>query len=103
MVRFNGINYTTWAFRFQLYLQAKELWGHIFGSDPTPTKDEKLISTWHTQDAKIKTWILGSVEPTLILNLKSYKTTKGMWEFFKKVYHQGTLARQFRLEFDIAQ
>lgn len=70
LVRFTRKNCTTWAFQFQLYLEAKELCGHVSGSDPKPTDDEKKIATWNAKDAKIKIWILGSVEPHLILNLK---------------------------------
>ena len=70
LIQFNGKNYPAWAFQFQLYLEAKELWGLVSGSDPRPTEDDKKICTWNTKDAKIKTWILGAVEPHLILNLK---------------------------------
>ena len=101
LVRFTRKNYTTWAFQFQLYLEAKELWGHVYGSDPKPTDDEKKIATWNTKDAKIKMWILGSVEPHLILNLKPQKTSKGVWDYLKKVYHQDNSARQFHLECEI--
>ena len=59
--KFNGKNYPSYAFRFQLYLEAKELWGHVSGTDPKPTEDEMKIATWNTKDAKLKTWLLGSV------------------------------------------
>lgn len=55
------------------------------------------------KDAKIKTWILGSVEPQYILNLEPCRTSKDMWEYLKKVYHQGNSARQYQLELGIAQ
>lgn len=64
---------------------------------------KKKVSSWNVKDAKIKTWILGSVEPHLILNLKPYKTAKGMWEYLKKVYHMENSARLYQLEFEIAQ
>ena len=58
------------------------------GTDPKPTKDEKQIFSWTTKDAKIKSWILSTVEPHLILNLKPYKTTKDMWAYLKKIYYK---------------
>lgn len=103
LVRFTGKNYPAWSFQFQIYLEAKELWGYISGSDPKPTEDEKKISTWLTKDAKIKSWILGSVEPHLIMNLKPYSTSKEMWRYLKQVYHQDNSARQFHLECAIAE
>ncbi|KAJ0011030.1 hypothetical protein Pint_33411 [Pistacia integerrima] len=33
------------------------------------------------------TWILGSVDPIIVLNLRPYKTAKSMWEYLKKVYN----------------
>ena len=100
--KFNGKNYPSWAFQFELYLEGKELWGHISGTDPKPTEDEKKIVSWNTKDAKIKTWILGSMEPQFFMNLKPYKTAKDRWDYLKKVYHQGNSARQYQLEFEIA-
>jgi len=41
LIRFTGKNYPAWSFQFQIYLEAKELWGYISGSDPKPTEDEK--------------------------------------------------------------
>ena len=76
LIRFAGKNYPAWSFQFQIFLEAKELWGYISGSDPKPTEDEK-----------IKSWILGSVEPHLIMNLKPHPTSNDMWGYLKKVYH----------------
>lgn len=55
------------------------------------------------KDAKIRTWILGSIEPNLILNLKPHKTANDMWDYLKKVYHRGNFACQYKLELEIAQ
>ena len=55
LIRFDGTNYTSWAFQFQIYLEGKELWGHIDGSEPQPEEDDKKILAWKTKDAKIKT------------------------------------------------
>ena len=73
LIRFDGKNYTSQAFQFQIYLEGKELWGYIEGSEPKPEEDDKKILAWKTKDAKIKTWLLGSVESHFILNLKPAK------------------------------
>ncbi|KAA8531721.1 hypothetical protein F0562_006563 [Nyssa sinensis] len=99
--RFTGKNYAAWEFQFQLFVMGKELWGHVDGSDPAPTDPTKLVQ-WKVQDARMMTWILGSVDPLLILNLKPHKTAKSMWECLKKVYHQDHSARRLQLETDLA-
>ncbi|XP_042967445.1 uncharacterized protein LOC122300686 isoform X1 [Carya illinoinensis] len=48
------------------------------------------------------TWILASVDPLIVLNLRPYKTTKSMWDYLKKVYNQDHTARRSQLEYEIA-
>ena len=103
LIKFNGTNYSSWAFQFQIYLKGKELWGHVDGTDPIPLEDEKAISKWATKDAQIMTWLLGSVDPQYILNLRPYKTAKGMWDYLRQVYQQDNSARRFHLEHELSQ
>ena len=103
LARFEGKNYTSWAFQFQIYLEGKDLWGYIDGSETKPEEDDKKILAWKTKDVKIRTWLLGSVEPHFILSLKPCKTAREMWDYLQKIYQQGNVARQFQLELDISQ
>ncbi|XP_022844351.1 uncharacterized protein LOC111367614 isoform X2 [Olea europaea var. sylvestris] len=48
------------------------------------------------------TWILSSVEPHLVLNLRSYKTASYMWDYLSKFYKQDNTARRFQLEYELA-
>ena len=48
-------------------------------------------------------WILGSVEPSILLNLIPYKTSREMWEYLKKIYNQSNIARRFQLELELGQ
>ncbi|KAH0688728.1 hypothetical protein KY289_016086 [Solanum tuberosum] len=100
-VRFTGKNYSSWEFQFQLFVTGKELWGHIDGSDPAPTDATKL-GEWKIKDARVMTWILGSIDPLIVLNLRPYKTSKAMWDYLQKVYNQDNSARRFQLEYEIA-
>ena len=77
VARFTGKNYSAWQFLFQLFVTRKELWGHIDGSDPAPTKTKELAK-WGVKDARVKSWILGFVDPLTVLNLRPYKTAKTM-------------------------
>ena len=100
-VRFTGKNYSAWEFHFQVFVTGKELWGHVDGSDPAPTDSTKLLQ-WKVKDARVMSWILGSLDPLIILNLRPYKTARTMWEYLKKVYYQDNNARHFQLENDIS-
>ncbi|RVW38678.1 hypothetical protein CK203_077470 [Vitis vinifera] len=46
--------------------------GHIDGSNLAP-RDVEAWSKWEIKDAWVMTWILSSVEPHLVLNLRPYK------------------------------
>ena len=95
-VRFTGKNYSVWEFQFHLFVMGKELWGHIHGNDPAPTEVSKLAQ-WQVKDARVMTWILGSVDQLLVPNLRPYKTAKSMWEYLKKVYSQDSTAKSMKL------
>lgn len=73
------------------------------GSEPKPDDDDKKISARKTKDVKIKTWLLGSVQPHFILYLKPRKSAYEMWDYLKKIYQQDNVTRQFQLELDISQ
>ena len=93
LVRFDGKNYSAWAFQFQIFVKGKELWGHIDGTDPAPNNEEKeKYVKSEVKDARIMSWILGSVEPSILLNLRPYKTSREMWEYLKKIYNQSNTA-----------
>ena len=105
LIKFNGKNYSAWAYQFELYLKGKKLWGHISGSMKKPSEKDKLedLEAWETKEAQIMSWMLGAVEPQFFLHLKPYKTAQDMWGYLKRIYHQENSARRFQLEHDIAQ
>ena len=102
LIRFNGKNYSAWEFHFKVFVKSKDLWGHVDGSKPAPDKDSDLYAKCEVKDAQVMTWILGSVESNLILNLRPSKTVVEMWTYLKKVYSQSNTARRFQLELDLA-
>ncbi|KAA8525327.1 hypothetical protein F0562_007182 [Nyssa sinensis] len=100
-IRFTGKNYSAWEFQFKLFVKGKDLWGHIDGSVPAPQGVEAL-SKWEIHDARVMTWILSSVEPHLVLNLRPYKTAVSMWNYLNTVYNQDNSAKRFQLEYEMA-
>ncbi|RVW45191.1 Acyltransferase-like protein, chloroplastic [Vitis vinifera] len=50
-----------------------------------------------TPASLVMTWILSSVEPHLVLNLRPYKTAAAMWNYLHTVYNQDNFARHFQL------
>ncbi|KAH0644986.1 hypothetical protein KY284_032870 [Solanum tuberosum] len=98
-VRFIGKKYSTWEFQFQLFVTGKELYygGHTDGSDPTPI-DPTKFGRWKVKYAQVMTWILGSIDPIIVLNLRPYKIAKAMellreehGLFTQNAFHQGNV------------
>ncbi|TXG56684.1 hypothetical protein EZV62_017997 [Acer yangbiense] len=83
-----------------MYVKGKELWGHVDGSSTAPT-DPKELSSWEGKDAKIASWLLSSVEPYMVNNLRGFTTVKQMWDYLRRIYYQDNSARKFQLELDI--
>ncbi|XP_062170515.1 uncharacterized protein LOC133876245 [Alnus glutinosa] len=100
IVRLNGKNYASWEFQFWMFVKGKELWGHLDGSS-TALTDSKELSSWEGRDVKISSWLLSSVEPYMVNNLRGFTTTKAMWDYLRRIYYQDNSARKFQLEFDI--
>lgn len=94
VVRLNGKNYSTWAFHFEIFVTGKDLWGHVDGSTPFPDKEKDKVAhaKWVVKDAQVMSWVLGSVDPNIVLNLRPYKTAATMWNYLKKVYNQNNAA-----------
>ncbi|KAJ9700877.1 hypothetical protein PVL29_006285 [Vitis rotundifolia] len=107
-VKFTNTNYSTWAFQFELFLKGKDLWGHIDGTDvekpSTFDKSQDVGSSlsWVVLDARIMSWLLGSVEPHIVIHLQPHRSAQSMWAYLKKVYHQDNDALHFQLEHAIA-
>ncbi|XP_042462987.1 protein GLUTELIN PRECURSOR ACCUMULATION 3-like isoform X2 [Zingiber officinale] len=99
-IKFTGKNYATWEFQFWMFLKGKELWGHIDGSLMAP-ENAKDLGQWETKDARIISWLLGSIEAHMVNNLRPFNTAKEMWDYLKRIYHQDNTARRFQLELEI--
>ena len=101
IIRFTGKNFLTWEFQFKMFLKGKELFDHIDNSPKIPT-DEKELAKWEVQDAKVISWLLETIEPHLVTNLRCFSTAKDMWGYLQRIYHQDNSARKFQLEMEIS-
>ncbi|KAJ0075453.1 hypothetical protein Patl1_35235 [Pistacia atlantica] len=64
-----------WEFQLETFLKGKTLWGHIDGSSNGGSTAEMSVAdkaAWDAKDNQIMSWILGSMEPHLILSLRPH-------------------------------
>ncbi|RVW91971.1 hypothetical protein CK203_030228 [Vitis vinifera] len=54
--------------------------------------------SWVVLDARIMSWLLGSVEPHIVTHLRPHRFAQSMRAYLKKVYHQDNDAHRFHSE-----
>lgn len=70
------------------------------GTDNKPTDQIKAVER-KIKNARAKSWLLQTINPSILVNLRPYKTTKAMWNYVKKVYDQNSSAKRFQLKYEI--
>eukprot|EP00268_Persea_americana_P025756 TRINITY_DN25109_c1_g1_i1.p1 TRINITY_DN25109_c1_g1~~TRINITY_DN25109_c1_g1_i1.p1 ORF type:complete len:194 (+),score=28.25 TRINITY_DN25109_c1_g1_i1:528-1109(+) len=112
-VKMNGTNCMTWSFHLKNFVEGKGMLGYLDGTVPKPlvdsssiasrTADEKAVATWNQNNAKVVTWILNSVDPSLSMSLQAFTKASDMWNPMKKLYHQTNKARKFHLDTELVK
>ncbi|CAN0906230.1 hypothetical protein LINGRAHAP2_LOCUS24128 [Linum grandiflorum] len=76
-IRFNGSNYSIWAYAFKVFVQGKSLLGYLDGTKKEPVETATNLSdieTWQTNNARVLSWLIGSVETAIALTFRSFDT-----------------------------
>lgn len=63
-----------------MFVEGKELWGHLDWSSTAPI-DPKELNSWESRDDKNATWLLGFVEPHIVKNIHGFTTAKTMLDY----------------------
>jgi hypothetical protein len=85
-----------------MYVKGKGLWSHLDDVSMAPLETTDL-DAWKTTYAKIITWILNTIDPQMINNLRPFSTPQEMWNYLKRIYNQYNAAKRcFQLELEIA-
>ena len=74
-VKLDGKNYFLWTSYFRNFLEGQGIWGYVDGTTKRPEGD---VSKWIINNAKIKTWIMESVDQSIAANLSPLTTAKDM-------------------------
>ncbi|CAN0899653.1 Retrovirus-related Pol polyprotein from transposon RE1 [Linum grandiflorum] len=103
--KLNDSNYSLWAFQFSVFVEGKGLLDILDGTSSKPAEDAKadVISLWKSNNAKLKSWILRSVDPAVALSLRSFSTAHEMWEHLEASHSQVDASRQFDIEYQLSQ
>lgn len=61
----------------------------------------QAAAQWRVNNARVVSWILGSVNTNIGIPMRGLHTAKQMWDYHEKVYQQSNLARKFQIEYDM--
>ncbi|CAI0429968.1 unnamed protein product [Linum tenue] len=105
-VRLNSKNFALWEFQFQIFVQGKGLAGILDGTDKKPSVPPATaaeLALWVQNNAKVMTWLLNSVDSSIVLGLRLLPDAHSMWKHLATTYSTTNTARQFELEFELAR
>lgn len=81
---------------FQFFVEGKGLWGYIDGTEIRPDESEsKKFKQWRFDNAKIISWILGSIDANIGIPIRGFKTAAEMWNYLERVRSTIKLAGKF--------
>ena len=96
----NGKNYSIWLNPAERALSGKRALGFVNGriTRPTDTSSEEY-ENWYYNDNLVYTWILNSMEPSLVGAFSKAESSKALWESIKRQFgHHGNLMRIYELK-----
>ncbi|CAN1222790.1 Retrovirus-related Pol polyprotein from transposon TNT 1-94 [Linum grandiflorum] len=104
-VRFNGENYAIWEFSFRAFIQGKGLLSYLDGSSKLPTTSLSLkspVQTWNINNARVLSYLIGSIESSIALTLRSFPSAAAIWNHLHRTYSHVNTSRIFDLEYALA-
>ncbi|CAN1245559.1 hypothetical protein LINGRAPRIM_LOCUS2980 [Linum grandiflorum] len=103
-IRFNGKNYSIWEFSFRTFIQGKGFLAYLDGTNPSPTllSLADLKVTWAINNARVLSYLIGSVESTIALTLRSFPSAAAAWDHLRKTYSHVNTSRFFYMEYALA-
>ncbi|CAL1369067.1 unnamed protein product [Linum trigynum] len=104
-VRLTSTNFALWEFQFKVFLEGKGLLGVLDGTAPSSatTAPTKEISDWRQCDARVRHYLLGSVDSSTCLSLRLFTTAHQMWRHLSATYSTVNPARQFEIRLSLAR
>ncbi|KAL6321217.1 hypothetical protein AAG906_016251 [Vitis piasezkii] len=93
-IKLDGTNYTLWSQVVEIYVAGKDKLGYINDDLPQPSTTDPSFRRWRTENATVKGWLIGSMDPSLIGNFIRFSMAKQVWDVIATTYFDGSDATQ---------
>ncbi|RVW71211.1 Retrovirus-related Pol polyprotein from transposon TNT 1-94 [Vitis vinifera] len=93
-IKLDGTNYALWSQVVEMYVAGKDKLGYINSDLPQPLTTDPSFRRWRTENATVKGWLIGLMDPSLIGNFIRFPTAKQVWDAIATTYFDGSDATQ---------
>ena len=97
-------NWQVWKYQMRVILEARELWGHVDGTETSPALSESSSSSSSAQPAfekaprKTKAVLVTSINSDLVHLITGCQTPKEIWDKLKERFERNTVANKLFLK-----
>lgn len=85
-VKLDGTNYRVWAQIMEMYIAGKKKKGYLTGRKVVPKEDDPSFEEWDSEDKTVKSWLINSMNQTLMAHFVQYGTAKEVWDAIRRSY-----------------
>ncbi|KAH0751494.1 hypothetical protein KY285_004642 [Solanum tuberosum] len=99
-------NFATWKAQFSMLMHGHDLYGHLDGSTPSPSRTittgtapsaNPAFALWFRQDQLIQNALMASVDPTIATTVAAANSAKTAWDSLHTAYANKSQTRIFSL------
>ncbi|CAL8999649.1 unnamed protein product [Prunus brigantina] len=78
--KLNGSNYEIWASMIELHATTQGKLGYLTGDTDAPDSKDPKFGKWKITDAVVKSWMLRTMEPSLLNMFHTLPNDKEIWD-----------------------
>ncbi|XP_026377082.1 uncharacterized protein LOC113271434 [Papaver somniferum] len=82
-------NYDLWSQIMEMHIAEKEKTSFFMGRTRKPTEEDPRYEKWHTDNQKVKRWLLMSMLPEIMKRYIRLPTAREIWDALSKAFYNG--------------
>ncbi|KAI5324240.1 hypothetical protein L3X38_033313 [Prunus dulcis] len=87
--KLNGSNHEIWASMIELHATTQGKLGYLTGDTDALDSQELKFGKWKITDAVVKSWMLRTIEPSLLNMFHTLPTAREIWDVVNHMFYDG--------------
>ena len=84
------VNFSFWSQLMEMRIGAHNKVGYLIDDTEKPEPDDPRLETLITENHRIKSWLIKSMNPSLMRRFIRLPTTKEIWDAVSRTFYDGT-------------